>query len=165
MPRAQALSEILFQNFRSFRSPLAFSPFLKTTAAKQHTPSTRRSGKNLVTGRTCSTTAQAYSLSSLPPCQLSHAHFCLYSTLVCSVKNPSLFLPTSTYHFLPPSSCWLLLQASISHSVPFRSSSPTQLSLLAALLKPTPSAFMKIRRHFLHTTHTKKKNFMHTMQD
>ncbi len=58
MPRAQALSEILLQNFRSLQSPLAFSPFLKTFAAKQHTPSTRCNGKDLVTGRTCSTTAQ-----------------------------------------------------------------------------------------------------------
>jgi hypothetical protein len=43
-------------------------------------------------------------------------------------------------------------------SLPYVPSDPSALSsLLAALLKPTPSASMKIRRHSLHTTHQKKK--------
>ncbi len=100
MPRAQALSEILFQNSRSLRSPLAFSPFLKTTAAKQHTPSTRRNGKDLVTGRTCSTTAQAYSLSSLPPASyLTHTSV---SPLLSSALSKNPFLAASAYHLFPP---------------------------------------------------------------
>ncbi len=107
MPRAQALSrKSPSQNFGFLLSPLAFSTFPKTSAAKRkHTPSTRRSGKDLVTGKIFSTTAQTYSLSALPSCSLSH------TLLLCLLCVPSAAF---AHHFLLPSSCWLLLQASVS---------------------------------------------------
>ncbi len=68
IPRAQALSKTFSQNPQTPLISSAFYSFLKmSSAAKQLTPTTRRSGKTkLVTGGTLSTTAQTYSWFSSP---------------------------------------------------------------------------------------------------
>ncbi len=106
-----------YLHLHSLPSPKDFCS--KTTHSEYQTQRKRKS----VIGRTCSTTAQAYSLSFLP-------HFASYlptllspSLLLSALSN--LFSQLLPAIFPPLSSCWLLLQASISHSVPFRSSSPT----------------------------------------
>ncbi len=105
MPRAQALSEILLQNFRSLQSPLAFSPFLKTSAVKQHTPSTRRNGKDLVTGRTCSTTAQNILTISLTTL-LAISHTLLFPPLSPLLYSVSTILTVLLFR---ASACLFLL--------------------------------------------------------
>jgi hypothetical protein len=74
-----------------------------------------------------------------------------------------LLLPLSSSNLSSPTSSVFLLASPSSSNFPrqpFRSSSPTQPSIPAALLQPSPSAPMKMRRH-PYTQHTPKRTKLH----
>jgi hypothetical protein len=87
MPRAQALSEILLQTSNLSVPTCILSLLSKTSAAKQTYPVYQAQQKDLVTGKTCSTTTLTYSPDSSSTLQ-NYLTYTSVSLLSQKKKNP-----------------------------------------------------------------------------